>query len=51
MQHYLSALQNYIYNQVIQVAWEELQKNLNNAQCIDDLIDIHLNYIKSALSK
>jgi hypothetical protein len=51
MQHYLVALQNYIYNQVIQVAWNELQAKLNDAKSIDDLIEIHLNYLKSALSK
>ena len=27
MQHYISALQNYISNQIIQVAWQELQKS------------------------
>jgi hypothetical protein len=51
MQHYLGALQNYIYNQVIQVAWDELQTKLNDAQCIDDLIETHSSYIKSALAK
>ena len=51
MQHYLGALQNYIYNQVIQVAWDELQRKSNDAQCLDDLIEIHLSYIKSTLAK
>ncbi|CAF1042296.1 unnamed protein product, partial [Brachionus calyciflorus] len=51
MQHYIGALQSYIYNQVIQVTWSELQKNLNEARNIDDLIQIHENYIKTAHSK
>ena len=51
MQHYISALQNYIYNQVIQVAWQDLQKNLNDIKSLDDLIQIHLRYIRIALSK
>jgi hypothetical protein len=51
MQHYLSALQNYIYNQVIQVAWQDLQKRLNDVTTFEDLIEAHLSYIKNALSK
>ncbi len=51
MQHYLSALQNYISNQVIQVTWEELQKKLNQIQTIEDLIEVHNAYIKNALSR
>lgn len=51
MQHYLSALQNYIYNQVIQVAWQDLQKRLNDVKTFEDLIEAHLTYIKNALSK
>lgn len=51
MQHYMIALQSYIYNQVIQVTWENLQKNLNEAKHIDDLIEMHQNYIKQAHSR
>lgn len=51
MQHYMVALQNYIYNQVIQVAWQELDKGLNEACSLNDLIETHLNYIKSSLAK
>jgi hypothetical protein len=51
MQHYLSALQNYVYNQVIQVAWQELEKKLNTVQNIDDLIKAHEYYIDYALSR
>ena len=51
MQHYLSALQNYISNQVIQVTWEDLQKKLNQIQTIDDLIEVHNAYVKNALSR
>lgn len=51
MQHYMSALQSYIYNQVILFAWQELQKKLNEAKSIDDLIETHLAYIKGALAK
>ena len=51
MQHYMSALQSYIYNQVIQVTWQDLQKNLNEAKHIDDLIQIHESYIKQAHSR
>ena len=51
MQHYLSALQNYISNQVIQVTWEELQKKLNQIQTIEDLIEVHNAYVKNALSR
>jgi hypothetical protein len=51
MQHYMSALQNYIYNQVIQVAWDELQAKLNEAQCIDDLVETHASYMRNALAK
>ena len=51
MQHYLSGLQSYIYNQVIQVAWQELQKSLNEITSLDDLIAAHLVYLKNALSK
>ena len=51
MQHYLSALQNYVYNQVIQVAWQELEKKLNNVKNLDDLIKAHESYIEYALSR
>lgn len=51
MQHYIFALQNYVYNQVIQVAWQELDKSLNDARSLNELIEAHLNYIKSSLVK
>ena len=51
MQHYLSSLQNYIYNQVIQVAWQELQKKLNEVKSLDELIETHVTYIKNAMSR
>lgn len=51
MQHYLSALQNYVYNQVIQVAWKELEKKLNDVKNLDDLIKAHEHYIDYALSR
>ncbi|RNA30942.1 gamma-tubulin complex component 6 [Brachionus plicatilis] len=51
MQHYMIALQSYIYNQVIQVTWEDLQKNLNQARHVDDLIEMHQSYIKQAHSR
>ena len=51
MQHYLSGLQSYIYNQVIQVAWQDLQKKLNEIKCLDDLINAHLFYLRNAWSK
>lgn len=51
MQHYLSALQNYVYNQVIQVAWKELEKKLDNVKNLDDLIKAHEYYVDYALSR
>lgn len=51
MQHYMIALQSYIYNQVIQVTWQDLQKNLNEAKHVDDLIEMHQIYIKQAHSR
>lgn len=51
MQHYLSTLQNYIYNQVIQVAWQELQKKLNEVNSLDELIETHVTYIRNAMSR
>ena len=51
MQHYLGALQNYVYNQVIQVAWQELEKKLSTVQNIDDLIKAHEHYLDYALSR
>ncbi len=51
MQHYLSSLQSYIYNQVIQVAWQELQKKLNEVKSLDELIETHVTYIKNAMSR
>lgn len=51
MQHYMSALQNYIYNQVIQVTWQELQKKLNEAESLEDLIEAHHVYVNNALSR
>ena len=51
MQHYLVGMQSYIYNQVIQVAWQELQKKLNEIKSLDDLISVHSSYLRNALSK
>lgn len=51
MQHYLSGLQNYIYNQIIQVAWQDLQKALNEVENLDDLIKAHETYIEYALQR
>lgn len=51
MQHYIVALQNYIYNQVIQVAWQELDKSLNEASSLNSLIEAHMSYIKNSLAK
>ncbi len=51
MQHYLSGLQNYIYNQIIQVAWQNLQKDLNEVKSLEDLIKAHDNYIEYALQR
>lgn len=51
MQHYLSALQSYISNQVIQVAWQDIQKKLNEVETIQDIIEAHIEYVKSTLTK
>jgi hypothetical protein len=51
MQHYLTGLQSYIYNQVIQVAWQDFLKKLNEIKTIDDLIMAHSLYLENALSK
>ena len=51
MQHYLSGLQSYIYNQIIQVAWQELQTNLNDVKSLDNLIQAHEAYIDYALQR
>ena len=52
MQHYLTGLQSYIYNQVIQVAWQDFLKKLNEIKTIDDLIrginlQIEFNFSKN----
>ena len=50
MEHFLNALQSYIYNQVIHVAWHEFQEQLNNnVKSFDNLRDAHLQYINSIL--
>jgi hypothetical protein len=51
MNHYLSGLQSYISNQVIQVAWQDFQKKLNEIKTIDELITAHTLYLQNALSK
>lgn len=51
MQHYLSGLQSYIYNQIIQVAWQDLQASLNDVKSLDDLIRAHEAYIDYALQR
>lgn len=51
MQHYMIAIQSYIYDQVIQVAWQELDKSLNEAHTLDNLVDAHANYLTSSLTK
>ena len=51
MQHYLSGLESYIYNQIIQIAWQDLQTHLNEAKNLDELIKSHEIYIEYALSR
>ena len=51
MQHYVSGLQSYIYNQVIQVAWQNLQKSLNEVTSLDELVKAHEHYIEYALKR
>jgi flagellin-specific chaperone FliS len=52
MEHCLTALQSYIYNQIIHVAWHEFQEQLdNNVKSLDHLREAHLQYINSILFK
>lgn len=50
MEHYLNALQSYIYNQIIHVVWHDFQEQLDdNVKNLDSLRDAHLQYINNAL--
>ena len=51
MQHYLSAIQNYISNQVINLSWEEFQKRLDAVKTIDELLQAHMDYLRSAMTR
>lgn len=49
MEHFLNALQNYLF-QVVNSTWFELQENLNHkAKSFNDLRDIHNSFLNNTL--
>ena len=50
MQHFVRVIQGYMANQIIQVTWSELQISLDNdVKSLDDLRQVHANYLHNAL--
>lgn len=50
--HFVQSMQNYVMSQLLTLAWTEFLAELKkNAQSLDDLYDIHLNYVHRAKSR
>ena len=50
--HFVQSLQNYVMSQLLTLAWTEFLTELKkNARSLDDLYDIHSNYIHRAKSR
>ncbi|KAJ8321814.1 hypothetical protein KUTeg_000285 [Tegillarca granosa] len=50
MQHFVKVMQGYITNQIIHVAWQELQEALaNDVKNLDDLHRVHTDYLDRAI--
>ncbi|UJR15505.1 hypothetical protein I4U23_002448 [Adineta vaga] len=45
MQHFMTALSNYITNQVIQVAWNEFMRKIQKAKHINEIAAAHNEYL------
>ena len=51
MQHFMTVFTNYITNQVIQIAWNELMRQIQNAKHINEITIAHHEYLDRTMLK
>ncbi|KAL1116438.1 hypothetical protein AAG570_004912 [Ranatra chinensis] len=51
MSHYISAVQSYLINTVLDSCWTSFNKSLESVKEVDDLYHAHVTYIKDVLFK
>jgi hypothetical protein len=51
MQHFVSSLQNYVFSQVAEIAWNDFCNKVSQVQTLNELITLHDRYVQNAIHK